>query len=81
METCTSTQVQILANGSAITEDFILVGYTLKDGTKVFFNQTAARTGNGSSPQSYVPGSGASPASPLSMSLAAIALAVVALVS
>ncbi|KAH0337683.1 alpha/beta-hydrolase, partial [Aureobasidium melanogenum] len=81
METCTPAQVQIFANGSAITEDFILVGYTLKDGTKVFYNQTAAGAGNRSSPQSYVPASGASPASPLSMSLAAIALAVVALVS
>ncbi|KAG9664796.1 alpha/beta-hydrolase, partial [Aureobasidium melanogenum] len=52
METCTPAQAQVFANGSAITEDFILVGYMLKDGTKVFYNQTAAGAGNGSSPQS-----------------------------
>ncbi|KAH0154649.1 alpha/beta-hydrolase, partial [Aureobasidium melanogenum] len=69
METCTPAQAQLFTNGSAITEDFILVGYVLKDGTKVFYNQSAAGTGNGSSPQSYVPGSGASPTSSMSLSL------------
>ncbi|KAH0278786.1 alpha/beta-hydrolase, partial [Aureobasidium melanogenum] len=80
METCTPAQAQLFANGSAITENFILVGYMLKDGTKVFYNQTAAGTGNGSSPQSYVPGSGASLTSSMSLSLVVMALAVVAII-
>ncbi|KAH0200179.1 alpha/beta-hydrolase, partial [Aureobasidium melanogenum] len=79
METCTPAQAQLFANGSAITEDFILVGCVLKDGTKVFYNQSAAGTGNGSSPQSYVPGSAASPTSSMSLSLVLVALAVVAI--
>ncbi|KAG9826520.1 UDP-glucoronosyl and UDP-glucosyl transferase, partial [Aureobasidium melanogenum] len=74
METCTPAQAQVFANGSAITEDFILVGYKLKDGTQVFYNQTAAGAGNGSSPQSYVPGSAASHTFSMSLSLAVMAL-------
>ncbi|KAG9747976.1 alpha/beta-hydrolase, partial [Aureobasidium melanogenum] len=80
METCTPAQAQLFANGSVITEDFVLVGYMLKDGMKVFYNHSAAGTGNGSSPQSYVPGSGASPTSSMSLSLVLVALAVVAII-
>jgi hypothetical protein len=85
METCTPAQVQLFKNGSAITEDFILVGYTLKDGTKLYYNQTSGAgngsgSGNGSSPQSYVPGSGASYAASMDLGLAVLAAAVVGLV-
>jgi hypothetical protein len=85
METCTPAQVQLFKNGSAITEDFILVGYTLKDGTKVFYNQTSgvgsgSSSGNGSSPQPYVSGSGASYTASMDLGLAVLAAAVVAMV-
>jgi hypothetical protein len=85
METCTPAQVQLFKNGSAITEDFILVGYTLKDGTKVFYNQTSgvgsgSGSGNGSSPQPYVSGSGASYTASMDLGLAVLAAAVVAMV-
>lgn len=69
LETCTPAQAMLFANGSAITEDFILVGYALQDGTKVFYSQTLAGSGNGSSPQPYIPESAASHASSLSLSL------------
>jgi hypothetical protein len=85
METCTPAQAHIFKNGSAITEDFILVGYTLKDGTNVFYNQTGGvgsgeGSGNGSAPQGYVPGSGASHSSAMGMGLAVLAAAIVAVV-
>jgi hypothetical protein len=85
METCTPAQAQLFKNGSAITEDFILVGYTLKDGTKVFYNRTSGAgnnsgSGNGSSPQPYVPGSGASHTASMSMGLAVLAAAIVTIV-
>jgi hypothetical protein len=85
METCTPAQVQIFKNGSAITEDFILVGYSLKDGTKVFYNQTGGTgggkgSGNGSAPQRYVPGSGALHTSAINLGLAVLAAAIVAVV-
>jgi hypothetical protein len=85
METCTPAQAQLFKNGSAITEDFILVGYTLKDGTKVFYNQTGSvgsggGSGNRSVPQGYVPGSGASRSSAMDLSLAVLAAAIVAVV-
>jgi hypothetical protein len=37
-ETCTPEEEQILGNGTAITENFILVGQILLDGTQSFFN-------------------------------------------
>jgi carboxypeptidase D len=40
LETCTGVQKQILKNGSAIVEEFILVGYKQADGSKVFYNGT-----------------------------------------
>jgi hypothetical protein len=85
METCTPAQVQIFKNGNAITEDFILVGYSLKDGTKVFYNQTGGvgsgeGSGNGSAPQGYVPGSGASHTSAMDLGLVVLAAAIVAVV-
>jgi len=80
METCTPAQTQLFKNGSAITEDFILVGYTLGDGTKVFYNQSGgAGSGNGTSPQSYVPSSGASHPFVTGLSWAALVAAVVAM--
>lgn len=84
METCTPAQAQLFANGSAITEDFILVGYVLKDGTKVFYNQTVAgpgygaSSGNGTSPQPYVSSSTASLASSISLRLSGLAVFIVA---
>ncbi|KAI4729111.1 alpha/beta-hydrolase [Aureobasidium sp. EXF-10728] len=84
LETCTPAQALLFQNGSAITEDFILVGYTMKDGTKVFYNETAEETGNGqgsgngSSAQPYVPGSGASHAISTSLELTGLVLAAVA---
>lgn len=78
METCTPAQTQLFKNGSAITEDFILVGYRLKDGSEVFFNQTeGAGGGNGSSPQPYVPSSGASRASVMDLAFAVMAAVVI----
>ena len=82
METCTAAQAQIFANGSAITEDFILVGYTLKDGTKVFYNQSeGAGSGNGSSPQSYVSANGVSHGFVTKSSWAVLVAAVIAMMA
>lgn len=73
METCTTAQTQLFKNGSAITEDFTLVGYTLGDGTKIFYNQSGgAGSGNGSSPQSYVPANGVSHVSAIHLELAVL---------
>lgn len=85
METCAPEQAQILAIGSAITEDFILVGYALRNGSRVFYDQTAGAgtaggNGNGSGPQSYTPGSGASHASAVNLELAVLIAAFVAVV-
>ena len=81
METCTPAQTQLFKNGSAITEDFILVGYTLGDGTKVFYNQSgSAGSGNGSSPQSYVPANGASHVSAIHLGFAVMVALSVAVV-
>jgi hypothetical protein len=41
LETCTETQKQILKNGTAIVENFILVGYKRPSGSDVFFNGTS----------------------------------------
>lgn len=87
METCTAEQTQVFGNGSAITEDFIVVGYTLEDGSKVFYNQTAdigsgsgGGSDDGSSPQPYVPASRASHASAVDLALTALVAAIVAVV-
>ncbi|KAL9483353.1 hypothetical protein ACSS6W_002142 [Trichoderma asperelloides] len=37
METCTPAQTALLANGTAIVRDFVLVGYTLPNGTEVMY--------------------------------------------
>lgn len=37
METCTPPQAALLANGTAIVRDFIMVGYVLPDGTEVIY--------------------------------------------
>jgi hypothetical protein len=56
LETCTKVQKEILQNGSAIVEDFILVGYKQPNGSEVLFNGTnAGGSGNGVSPSA--PGS------------------------
>ena len=81
METCTPAQTQLFRLGSAITEDFILVGYTLKDGSKVFYNQTGGiGGGNGSSPQPYAPSSGASRASVMDLAFAVVVAVVIPVV-
>ena len=40
-ETCTPDEQRIIGNGSAITENFILVGQLHQDGSQVFFNGTS----------------------------------------
>ena len=40
LETCTTVQKQILKNGSAIVENFILVGYKQAGGSDIFYNGT-----------------------------------------
>jgi hypothetical protein len=51
LETCTKVQKEILQNGSAIVEDYILIGYKQAHGPDVFFNGTnAAESGTGPSP-------------------------------
>jgi hypothetical protein len=37
-ETCTLEEMKILGNGSAITENFVLVGAVQADGTKKYFD-------------------------------------------
>lgn len=37
METCTPPQAALLASGKAIVRDFIMVGYTLPNGTEVIY--------------------------------------------
>ncbi|KAI5250265.1 alpha/beta-hydrolase [Aureobasidium subglaciale] len=64
LETCTPQQKMLFQNGSAITEDFILVGYETADGKKTMFNETGGAgpesdNGDGTSPQPYSPSSGA----------------------
>ena len=58
METYTLTQTALFKNGSAITEDFVLVRHERTDGSRVFFNESAVggngtNNGNGSSPVPY----------------------------
>lgn len=36
-ETCVPEQIAILASGSAITKDFILIGQTLENGMEILF--------------------------------------------
>ncbi|KAJ7265059.1 Alpha/Beta hydrolase protein [Mycena rebaudengoi] len=38
METCTDAQKLLLENGTAIVQDFIMVGYRLADGVEVFYD-------------------------------------------
>ncbi|KAL7893039.1 Alpha/Beta hydrolase protein [Trichoderma sp. SZMC 28014] len=37
LETCTTSQAALLANGTAIVRDFIMVGYVLPNGTEVIY--------------------------------------------
>ncbi|KAJ6569504.1 Alpha/Beta hydrolase protein [Mycena capillaripes] len=46
LETCTAAQTALLANGSAVVREFIMVGYKRPDGTEVLY---AAGGGNSSS--------------------------------
>lgn len=48
LETCNSAQKQMLQNGSAIVEDFILIGQKQANGSAIFFNGTSG-AGNGGS--------------------------------
>jgi hypothetical protein len=48
LETCTEVQKDILKNGSAVVENFILVGYKQENGSTIVFNGTnvgGSRTG------------------------------------
>ncbi|RFU78906.1 carboxypeptidase s1 a [Trichoderma arundinaceum] len=45
METCTPSQTALLTNGSAIVRDFIMVGYTLPNGTEVIYRSTETSPG------------------------------------
>jgi carboxypeptidase D len=36
-QTCTPAQAQMLRNGTALTKDFIMVGYTSANGTAVYY--------------------------------------------
>lgn len=56
LETCTRVQKQILGNGTAIVEDFVLVGYKRADGSEVFYNGTNG-TANSTGSSSSVPSS------------------------
>jgi carboxypeptidase D len=53
LETCTGVQKQILRNGTAIVENFILIGYKQANGSVVFYNGT---NGGGSGTVSSSPG-------------------------
>lgn len=57
LETCTGTQKLILKNGTAIVEDFVLVGYKQANGTETYYNGTSGREGGGNGTVS--PSSGA----------------------
>jgi hypothetical protein len=37
MESCTSFQAALLANGTAIVQDFVMVGYVLPNGTEIIY--------------------------------------------
>jgi len=37
METCTPTQTQQFNNGTAIMENFIMIGYVSNDGTAIYY--------------------------------------------
>lgn len=51
LETCTSEQKNILKNGTAVVENFILIGYKRVDGSVAFYNGTNGQaSGTGSSP-------------------------------
>jgi hypothetical protein len=53
LETCTGSQKQILRNGTAVVENFILVGQKESNGSVVFFNGThGGESGTASSPPS-----------------------------
>lgn len=41
-ETCTAEEQKVLANGTAVTENFIVVGYLAADGSTILFNSTNA---------------------------------------
>ena len=41
-ETCTPEEQQILANGTAVTDDFILVGRMLLDGSIAYFHDSGS---------------------------------------
>ncbi len=46
-ETCTPEQAAIFSNGSAITKDFVLIGYKLANGTEVLYDNAGDGNSNG----------------------------------
>jgi len=57
LETCTPEQTAMIADGSAVFEDWVLVGYKLADGT--VSNGTGSMLGNGTGTSSIGTASGA----------------------
>jgi len=56
LETCTTPQKQILRNGSAVVENFILIGSKQADNSILYFNGTTSR-GDGTGPGGARPNS------------------------
>jgi len=60
LETCNSIQTAMIANGSAIFQDYILVGYKLANGQQMWLNGSMSAGGGGSSTNSSSAGGAAS---------------------
>ncbi|KAK3312080.1 Alpha/Beta hydrolase protein [Apodospora peruviana] len=77
LETCDGVQKQFIANGTAITKDYILLGYRLENGTEIFYpgkgqsgdvspppgNNTAPGDGGNPDPSPTKPADAAAPTS------------------
>ena len=57
MQTCSGPQIQLMAQGKGIFQNFILVGYQNGNGTAVYFNGTTS-TGAGSTAATAAAGAG-----------------------
>lgn len=63
LETCDRFQAALFNNGSAITRDFVLVGYRLADGTEVMYTPYLGNGTNGSTTTGPVSASSSAPVS------------------
>jgi len=61
LETCNAIQTAMIANGSAIFQDYILVGYKLANGQQVWLNSTVGTGNGGGSNSSSGTGTGVAP--------------------